>query len=138
MKRQSLPVRLPLGWFIEIPLGTVDCSKPGIYQWLIDEREVYIGQYTDSNRPRNEYRRNIENLLKGKPYRKNKPDKFRKIHHHLKEAVLTGRKITLTLLENQPKKEVRNRRERELIAERIRAGLTVLNSSGGSGSAVRH
>lgn len=119
-------------WYREIPSG-VDPGQPGIYEWRIEGVGCYIGQYTHARRPRREYGLNVGRLLAGHPYRKGNPEGFRRIHRQLAKAMEDPRLITLTLLENQPVKADRNRRERELIAQRRAeaeaGGLPVLNSN---------
>ena len=94
----------------------VDRSNPGIYQWTIEGAGIYIGKYSNIRRPLKEYQRNVKRLLNGLHYRKGKPDGFRHIHHALAEAVRGKRKITLTILENQPKEKL-TQREKDLIRE---------------------
>ena len=120
------------GWCEEIIVPGVSSDLPGIYEWHIEGIGCYIGQYTHAQRPRNEYRLNIERILCQRPYRLGKPEGFRLIHVELARAAQSRQKITLTLLENHVIKADRNRRERELIAERRAdatiTGLRVLNS----------
>lgn len=91
--------------FIEIE-GSVDPTQPLIYLWEIldsDEKVCYryVGKASGgANRPRKHYRRNVNNLLFGHPYRKNRQDKFRKVHHQLKKAVESGQTIRLSFLCN--------------------------------------
>jgi hypothetical protein len=132
MMVRALTGILPIGWYQEITVIGVISDMPGIYEWRIEGMGCYIGQYTKARRPRREYALNVERILTEKPYRKGKPEGFRKIHLELAQAVQAGQKITLTLLENHASKVDRNRRERELIAERRAhaavSGLRVLNS----------
>lgn len=118
-------------WYTETTAANVDCSLPGIYEWRIEEIGVYIGQYTSVTRPRRAYEVSVSRIQNGKPYRKGNPTGFRQIHRALEKAVQDGRRITLTIVENQIDKIERNRRERELIAERrresLQGGLPVLN-----------
>ena len=120
-------------WSTEIAVAGVDATQPGLYEWRIEGVGVYIGQYTHATRPRREYGLNVGRLLAKCPYRKNNPHGFRQIHRELAQAVRECRTITLRLLENQLVKSTRNRRERELIAERRaateRGGLPLLNSN---------
>jgi hypothetical protein len=99
----------------------VNLDRPGIYEWRITypdfSKQIYIGKYTRGNRPTREYRRNVERLLHGRPYRKNNPDGFRLIHRESAQAALNGREIVLTVLENVPPEDL-FRRERELIESR--------------------
>lgn len=119
-------------WCTELSLDSADPFKPGLYEWRIEGLGVYIGQYTRRSRHRREYRLNVLRLLNGHPYRKKDPYGFRSVHHALATAVREGRRITLTIIENQADKSERNRREQELIRIRRReaecGGLPVLNS----------
>ncbi len=120
-------------WFSEIPVVGVDPSLPGLYEWRIDGVGCYIGQYTRATRPRREYALNVGRFLAGKPYREHKPDGFRAVHLRLAEAAKAGTRVTLSLIENVPDKADRNRREREVIADRryeaAKNGLSVLNGN---------
>jgi hypothetical protein len=110
-------VTLPEDWYAFVHVEGVDPDKHGIYEWKIQGRGSYIGKYTVFRRRRRQYRRNISNLLAGRPYRKGNPDRFRRIHRELKDAHLNGLLITLVLLENVDPADI-YRREEELIAER--------------------
>ena len=129
----AAPGVLHPGWYHEITIPGVDPGQSGIYEWRIECLGCYIGQYTHALRPRREYGLNVGRILAGRPYRKSNPEGFRKIYRQLAKAVEDCRLITLTLLENQPMKADRNRRERELIAQRRaeveEGGLPVLNSN---------
>lgn len=129
----SVADRLRSGWYDEIFVEGVDGALPGIYEWRIEGIGVYIGQYTRVSRPRRRYTRNVDNIRAARPYRLGKPDGFRGIHRRLAEGVIDGRRITLALIENVPDKVGRNRRERELIAQRrdeaTKGGLPVLNGN---------
>ena len=91
--------------FIEIE-GSIDPTKPLIYLWEILDfyGEVcyrYVGKASrGANRPRKHYRRNVNKLLLGHPYRKNRPDKFRLVHRKLAEAVKGGHTIRLLFICN--------------------------------------
>ncbi|OZI63303.1 hypothetical protein [Bordetella genomosp. 11] len=104
-----------------IALG-IDESKPLLYQWEIHDVRTgelkgrYIGKAVrGSGRPLSQYRRNVLNLLAGLPYRRNKPDGFRRVHRALADAVIKGDRITLTLLRNVPLGEDINEAERQAI-----------------------
>jgi hypothetical protein len=126
------PSVLHPGWYSEVPVSGVDGNLPGLYEWRIEGVGIYIGQYKKVTRPRREYGLNVGRLLTGRPYRKAKPEGFRAIHCALAQAVRDKLTVTLRLLENEPDKEARNRRERQLISERRasaeRGGLPILNS----------
>jgi len=106
-------------WFREESVDGVDDSKPGLFEWCVDGVCIYIGQYTDAEGPRRDYEMNLARMWDGRPYRKQKPDAFRQIHHDLAKAIHDGREITFRILENQVLKSERNRRKRELIFEHI-------------------
>lgn len=99
--------------------NNVDQSAPLIYKWtLAYEGRIrsYIGKSDGgSKRPLSHYRRNVNNLLAGKPYRKNKPDQYRAIHRAMAVCVRSGGTITLQLLENVDHCSIFDR-EQELIA----------------------
>ena len=124
---------LPLDWYCEKKVVGVDPALPGIYEWRIEGVGVYIGQYTRASRPRRQYGANVANILNDRPYRPGKVDRFRGVHRRLAEAVRSGQRVTLCLLENVIDKPARNRRERELIDERRReaeqGGVAVLNGN---------
>jgi hypothetical protein len=110
-------ISLPKDWHEYVVVNGVDEARPGIYEWSIAGRGTYIGKYTHISRPANEYGKNVYNLLNGKPYRRSKPDAFRRIHRELAQAHCEGRRIRLTILENVDPSRI-NERERELIATR--------------------
>jgi len=109
--------RLPRSWFVLHIAEGADCSRPGLYEWHIECVGRYICKFKRINRPLKEYGRNVVRLVSGLPYRKGKPDGFRRIHVELAQAVRSGRRIELTILENPSLADI-NRRERELISER--------------------
>lgn len=86
--------------------GSIDQSKPLLYMWQIadDDGQVvyrYVGKAQGgSARPLKHYRRNVDNFIAGKPYRKSKPELWREVHKWLIWAVLTERPITLFLIRN--------------------------------------
>lgn len=109
----GLPIILEREWFELIDDG-VDRSKCGIYRWEIAGAGVYIGKFGRVRRPLKEYGRNVTRLLNGNPYRRSKPDGFRRVHRELARAYQHRRKITLTLLENCDPSKI-DAREDELI-----------------------
>lgn len=102
----------------------VDLSRPGIYAWEIQGTGLYVGKYTRKSRPLREYDKNVRRLLSGQPYRPQNPYGFRRIHHALAEALVTGRQITLHILENCASDEL-GIRERLLIKRLASGGLNV-------------
>jgi hypothetical protein len=111
-------VKLPDDWYSLTITKGANRDLPGLYEFKIDGVGSYIGKYTNFSERCKLYRRNVCNLLNKKPYRKGKPDRFRRIHRELAEAVRAGKLIELIILENQPPGDRLNRREGELIMER--------------------
>jgi hypothetical protein len=108
---------LPTEWYHYCEALTgIDTSKPGLYEWQIEGKGSYIGKFTHISRPKNEYGRNLTRILNNKPYRRGKPDGFRRIHRELRDAFNEGRWIKLIILQNAG--EDINRLEQALIAER--------------------
>lgn len=103
--------------FEEMP-GHTNPSMPLIYLWeIIDSNGLvccrYVGKASlGAHRPRTQYCRNVNNLLQGKPYRKGKPDAFRKIHHRMAAAVKAGACLRLSFLCNIAPHENINELER--------------------------
>lgn len=110
-------ILLPQDWCEYKISQNVDVDRPGLYEWTIEGCGSYMGKYGRITRPTREYQRNVQNLLNGKKYRLGKPTKFRRIHRELGAAFLSGRTITLTILENAEGLELLQR-EQELIDER--------------------
>jgi hypothetical protein len=94
-----------------------------IYMWEIisstDGKLLgrYIGKSSKgASRPLTHYSRNVANLLAEKPYRKDNPDGFRRIHHALANAMRNGSVVKLVYLSNVAEGEDINHRERYFIA----------------------
>ena len=91
--------------FVEIE-GGANPEQPLIYLWEIVAADGealyrYVGKAAGgANRPRKHYRRNVNNLLHGRPYRKNKPTEFRSVHHRLAEALQQGHALRLSFICN--------------------------------------
>ena len=49
-----------------------------------------------------DYRKNVSNILAGRPYRLNKPGAFRAIHRTMAKVIQAGHTLRLTLLCNIP------------------------------------
>jgi hypothetical protein len=96
----------------------VDPTRPLIYLWEIVGLDgvvccSYVGKASGgANRPRTQYRRNVHNILNGRPYRKGKPDQFRVIHRRMAQAVRAGETVRLTLVCNVAPGENINQLER--------------------------
>lgn len=123
--------RLSSDWYQLVVSSGVDLERPGLYEWRIDHRASYIGQCGSFRRPQCDYTRNLRRLFRGLPYRQSNPDGYRRVHRELAKAVRDSAPIWLVCLENVDDRQLRNRREREVIAERLDAmdlgGQIVLN-----------
>ncbi|WP_399697676.1 hypothetical protein [Xenophilus sp.] len=91
--------------FTEAP-SEVDTSRALIYLWEILDSEGmvccrYVGKASrGAGRPRTQYRRNVNNILAGRPYRKGKPTDFRAIHRRMAQAVQAGEAMRLSFICN--------------------------------------
>ncbi|WP_053523668.1 hypothetical protein, partial [Achromobacter xylosoxidans] len=91
--------------FTEVP-SEVNTSRALIYLWEIFDSEGmvccrYVGKASrGADRPRTQYRRNVNNLLAGRPYRKGKPTEFRAIHRRMAQAVQAGEVMRLSFICN--------------------------------------
>lgn len=91
--------------FLEIP-HALNAEAPLIYMWEIHTKDgVLVGRYvgkarSGARRPRTHYARNVANLLEGQPYRRGKPQGFRRVHHALAAAVRNECTISLRFLCN--------------------------------------
>ncbi len=99
----------------------VEQDKPLLYLWEVYDAcsgellHSYVGKAKGgSKRPLKHYRRNVLNLLHGRPYRRGKLDQFRASHRALAEAILQGHQVVLTLLRNVELADI-NKAEREEI-----------------------
>ena len=98
--------------------GEIDASLPLIYLWeIVDSNGMvccrYVGKASrGANRPRTQYRRNVNNILAGRPYRKSKPDEFRAIHRRMAQAVQAGELLRLSFICNVADGEDINQLER--------------------------
>lgn len=87
-----------------LPAPGVDVAAPLIYMWEIaDSSGQIVGRYIGKanggeKRPRQHYRRNVEKLLRGEPYKKGKD--YRRAHFALAQAVTAGHAISLHYLCN--------------------------------------
>ena len=73
---------------------------PLIYAWRVGGELVYVGKANGARRPLNDYPNDVRKLLAGEPYRKNKPNEFRRIHRVLANAVIRRLPIQLEYLCN--------------------------------------
>lgn len=113
----------------EVEPHELDESLPLIYMWEITDQDGnrvgrYVGKAkSGAKRPRTHYARNVNRLLADKPYRKNKPDQYRRVHKALAHAALEGHKITLSFLCNVRRDENINEVERRYIRLKGSSGL---------------
>jgi hypothetical protein len=91
---------------------------PFTYLWKVfDESDAVRYWYVSkavhgASRPRTHYRRNVDNLLAGRAYRKSKPTQFRLSHERLAEATKLNLSIKLSLVCNVDQGEDINAIER--------------------------
>ena len=89
-----------------LPQPGVDVKAPLIYMWEIANLDgQIIGRYVGKanggeKRPRQHYSRNVDKLLKGLPYKKDRD--YRRVHVALADAVDAGHSISLHYLCNVP------------------------------------
>lgn len=102
--------------------ANIASSQSLIYMWEIisptDGKLLgrYIGKSSKgTSRPLTHYSRNVANLLAEKPYRKDNPNGFRRIHHALANAVRNGSIVKLVYLSSIAEGEDINQRERYFI-----------------------
>ena len=98
--------------FCELP-HTVHEELPLIYMWEIRANDgTLVGRYIGkakrgAGRPRKHYARNVANILSSKPYRKDNPNGYRRVHFALAEAERHRLAITLQLMCNvQPDQNI--------------------------------
>jgi hypothetical protein len=106
----------------------VNTALPGIYVHEIDGVNVYVGKYTNARRPFKAYARNVNGLIKGRPYH-NKGSDYRRIHHELAAAVREGREVVIRIVENVTDAAARAARETALIAEYRALGFARCNAT---------
>jgi hypothetical protein len=115
--------------FVIVPASSIDPNQAIIYMWEItsSEDDSVLGKYIGKSsrgetRPLTHYARNVANLLAGKPYRKNNPEGYRRIHHALANAAACGHTVKLIYLENVGKEQNINEVERQYIVRFGTAG----------------
>jgi hypothetical protein len=92
---------------VRLEPGDVDPTEALIYRWEITEPQTrrvvyyYVGKAKNgAGRPLSDYKRNVGNLRRDRPYRRGKPEGFRAVHRRLSEAVRSEEEITLRFLCN--------------------------------------
>jgi len=106
---------------------TLNPESALIYMWEIRDGDRLVGRYVGkakggAKRPLNHYKRNVANIVLGKPYRKGKPDGYRRIHRELAEAERRGYCVTLHFLCNVNSGENINQIEKECIIKQNSRG----------------
>jgi hypothetical protein len=118
------------------PLQTVAFDQSLIYMWEIrDQSGTLLGRYVGkakegAKRPLTHYKRNVKNILAGKPYRKSNPEGYRRIHVALAEAHGHGHRITLSFLCNVQATENINEAERQWIVKQNSQGTEAWQLNG--------
>ena len=70
-------------------------TGPLVYCFRIGA-DVYVGRSIEGpTRPLTHYKRNVQRLMAGKHYRASKPNKWRRVHHAMADAVRKGVSIRL-------------------------------------------
>ncbi len=104
--------------------------------WEIrDQCDELLGRYVGkakagAKRPLAHYRRNVQNFLDGKPYRKNNLRGYRRIHLALADAQQCGHRILLSFLCNVQVGENINALERQWIAKQNSCGTEAWQLNG--------
>jgi hypothetical protein len=93
--------------------GLVDQTRALIYAWRINDQDdalryCYVGKAeSGAARPLEHYARNVNNLLSNRPYRAGKPDRFRRVHKRLADAMEWGWPVILQLVRNvEPSEDI--------------------------------
>lgn len=112
----------------EFEFSGVDQNRPLIYMWEIWAADgTILGRYVGkasrgARRPLSHYKRNVINILDGKPYRRGRPDGYRRVHRMLAQAMSCGHRVRLSLLTNIEPHENINQAERAFIKKHNSAG----------------
>jgi hypothetical protein len=104
-------------WWTPDAAEHIDLDRPGIYEWRIGSDSLYIGKSERLRGRIREYPNNVRKLITGEAYRKNKPTRYRDIHHELRAAHDGMTPVIVTILENCARADL-NQRERYWIATR--------------------
>lgn len=91
-------------------------DEAGIYPWEIEGAGRYVGKATRPRGRFNEHSNNVRKIAEGRPYRRSKPDEFRRIHRALAQAHIDGRAMTYSVVETCEAGTVLLERERHWIA----------------------
>lgn len=118
-------------WSVETPKGHC-LDRPGIYEWRIGERFVYIGKSKALARRIREYPNNVRKLIAEQAYRKANPNAYRPVHIELRLAHDALTPVVVAILENCEVSAL-SERERHWIAwrknEDLLGGRKVLNAT---------
>jgi len=111
---------------IDFRLNGVDPLSPLLYKIAIGGTVCYIGCANSARRPKSAYRRNLQRMINGRPYRKGNPEGFRVVHKRLLEATYSGETIVIELIRNVPR-ESKFSEERVEIQMHRNNGVILLN-----------
>jgi len=111
---------------IDFQLNGVDPLAPLLYKIAIGGMVCYIGCANSARRPKSAYRRNLQRMIDGRPYRKGDQEGFRLVHKRLLEATNSGETIVIELIRNVPR-ESKFSEERAEIQRHLDNGEILLN-----------
>jgi len=114
---------------IDFRMNGVNPDLPLLYRILIRNSLCYIGCANSARRPQSAYGRNLQRMINGTPYRKNKPEGFRLIHKRMLEAVQSGEEIVIELIRNVSKKSKFSEERAEIARCRLEFGDCLLNGT---------
>ena len=90
----------PADWFrFDIP-AKIDLARPGIYEWRIEGVGSYVGQSCQLRRRLSQYAANLRRSRDGRSRLVAGSDRHGEINEALHAAVVAGRPVTVTVLEN--------------------------------------
>jgi hypothetical protein len=90
---------------IAFRINGVDPDSPLLYRITIGGNLSYVGCANSARRPQKAYKRNLQRMIDGQPYRKNKPDGFRLVHRRMFEAIQRGEDVVIDLIRNVAKND---------------------------------
>ena len=114
---------------INFRMNGVDPNSPLLYRILIGEKFCYIGCANSASRPEKAYRRNLQRMLGGRPYRKSNPDGFRLIHKRMFDAFHQGDPIVIELIRNVKRENKFSEEKAEIALRHIEFGDRLLNGN---------
>lgn len=123
---------------ITFRMNGVDPDSPLLYRILIGDRFCYIGCANSARRPEKAYRRNLQRMIGGRPYRKNNPDGFRLIHKRMLDAFHQGDPIVIDLIRNVARENKFSEERAEIALRYQEFGDRLLNAYILSGTQQRN